>query len=216
MAIRIRDSFHARGRQRSMAELASVIAMLGWKLAIDSIKRMREAKFDIDLGRAYFDFVCEYLAFLSHAADRIAYRDLEPAQRHAFTSALALRLADVVEDNADMLLGSAVPGECRTHFLEIFNSAGADYAEFNYAADGPAPQLGGGPDFGFRRCFAARVREGMPEKDRTWVYDQVMEIETPEGIKALEKTLAGMFTANDSVDGEPSSRRPARAKLTGD
>lgn len=205
MAIRIRNSFHSRGRQRSMAELASVISMLGWKLAVDSIKRMREAKFDIDLGRAYFDFVCEYLAFLAHAADRIAHRDLEPAQRLAFTTALALRLADVVEDNADMLLGTAVAGECRAHFLGVFNSSGADYAEFEYAADGP--------DFGFRRCFAARVRVGMPEKDRTWVYDQVMEIETPEGIKALEKTLAGMFAADEET---VTPRRPARTTMTGE
>ncbi len=73
-AIRIRSQFHASGRERSAATLASVIAMLAWKLAIDSIKRMREAKFDIDLGRSYFDFVCEYLAFLAHLADRIAYR----------------------------------------------------------------------------------------------------------------------------------------------
>lgn len=205
MAIRIRSSFHARGRPRTMAELASVIAMLGWKLAVDSIKRMREAKFDIDLGRAYFDFVCEYLAFLAHAADRIAHRDLEPAPRQEFTTALALRLADVVEDNADMLLGVAVAGECRTHFLEIFNSAGADYAEYDYAAAGPV--------FGFRRCFAARVREGMPEKDQTWVYDQVMEIEIPEGIKALEKTLAGMFAAGEEV---ASARRPSRTAMTGE
>ena len=54
MAIRIRSSFHAGGKPRSMSELASVIAMLGWKLAIDSIKRMREAEYDIDLGSAYF------------------------------------------------------------------------------------------------------------------------------------------------------------------
>ena len=196
-----------------MAELASVVAMLGWKLAVDSIKRMREAKFDIDLGRAYFDFVCEYLAFLSHAADRIAHRDLEPAQRQEFTTALALRLADVVEDNADMLLGAAVAGECRAHFLDVFNAAGADYAEYDYAANGPAPQLGGGPVFGFRRCFAARVREGMPEKDRTWVYDQVMEIEIPEGVKALEKTLAGMFAASDEAG---AVRRPSRTTMTGE
>lgn len=213
MAIRIRSSFHTRGRPRSMAELASVVAMLGWKLAVDSIKRMREAKFDIDLGKAYFDYVCEYLAFLSHAADRIAHRDLDPAQRQEFTTALAIRLADVVEDNADMLLGIAQPGQCRAHFLEVFNSAGADYAEYSYVADGTAPQLVGGPDFGFRRCFAARVREGMPEKDRTWVYDQVMEIEIPEGIKALEKTLAGMFAAGEEAG---SARRPSRTVLTGE
>lgn len=185
MAIRIRNRFHSRGGQRTMSELASVIAMLGWKLAIDSIKRLREAKFDIDLGRAYFDFVCEYLAFLAHAADRIAHRDLPTEQRQAFTSALALRLAEVVEDNANMRLLTQLPGACRAHFIELFNRAGDEYAEFAYTAEGP--------DFAFRRRFATRVRELMPEKDRTWVYDQVMEIEIPEGIKALEKTLAGLF-----------------------
>ena len=202
MAIRIRSSFHSRGKPRTPATLASVIAMLAWKLAIDSIKRMREAQFDIDIGRAYFDFVCEYLAFLAHLADRIAFRDLEAEQRAAFTRALALRLADVVEDNADMLIAASSPGVCRSHFLDLFNQSGADYATFGYDDKGP--------DFGFRRCFASRIREGVPEKDKTWVYDQVMDIEVPEGVKAIEKTLAGLFAASD----EPPAKRARKARTT--
>jgi len=205
MAIRIRSSFHSRGKPRSQATLASVIAMLAWKLAIDSIKRMREAKFDIDLGRAYFDFVCEHLAFLAHLADRIAYRDLQAAQRTEFTKALALRLAEVVEDNADMLLAETTPGACREHFIEVFNASGNDYAAFTYTDEGP--------DFGFRRCFASRIREGVPEKDKTWVYDQVMEIEVPEGVKAIEKTLAGLFAGEDQPLGKT---RPRRGQLMGE
>ncbi|MFA7269656.1 MAG: hypothetical protein WC073_09965 [Sterolibacterium sp.] len=187
MAIRIRSSFHSRDRQRTPQELASVAAMLGWKLAIDSIKRLREASFEIDLGHAYFDFVCEYLAFLAHAADRVAHRDLSAERRQAFTQALVLRLAEVIEDNAEMRLVDGAAGECRSHFIALYNLVGEDYAQFEYAADGP--------DFGFRRCFAARVRELMPEKDRLWTYDQLMEVEIPEAIKALEKTLPGMFAA---------------------
>lgn len=206
MAIRIRSSFHSRGKPRSAATLASVVAMLAWKLAMDSIKRMREAKFDIDIGRAYFDFVCEYLAFLAHVADRIAYRDLEAARRAEFTQALALRLAEVVEDNADMLIADSPAGSCRQHFLDLYNQAGADYAGFEFG------ELG--PDFGFRRCFASRIREGVPEKDQTWVYDQVMEIEVPEGVKALEKTLAGLFSDADDDDAGP--RRKSRTTLSGD
>ncbi len=204
MAIRIRSNFHSRGKPRSQAALASVVAMLAWKLAIDSIKRMREAQFDIDLGRSYFDFVCEYLAFFAHLADRIAYRDLAEEQRAEFTAALAKRLAEVVEDNADMLIVSSPSGACQRHFLDLFNRAGADYACFEYGAEGP--------DFGFRRCFASRIREGVPEKDKTWVYDQVMEIEVPEGVKALEKTLAGLFSA----EGEAIPQRKTRASVTGD
>ena len=206
MAIRIRSSFHSRGKLRSPATLASVIAMLAWKLAIDSIKRMRKAKFDIDIGRAYFDFVCEYLAFFAHLADRIAFRDLETEQRAAFTHALALRLADVVEDNAEMLIAASSPGACRSHFLDLFNQSGADYAAFAYNDQGP--------DFGFRRCFASRIRAGVPEKDQIWVYDQVMEIEVPEGVKAIEKTLAGLFTEADEAPVSPGRKKSTT--LSGD
>ncbi len=203
MAIRIRSSFHAAGRPRTRAELASVVAMLAWKLAIDSIKRMREADYDIDIGRPYFDFVCEYLAFLAHAADRIAFRDLDAAQRGEFTTALALRLAEVVEDNRDMLLGGEVPDESRRHFLELFNRRGGDYGEFGYGSEGP--------DFGFRRCFAACVEAVLPDKDRLWAIDQVMEIEVPEAVKALHQTLAGLFAADPAAP-----RRGRRASMTGE
>ena len=200
MAIRIRSQFHAGGRKRTMAELASVVAMLSWKLAIESIKRMREAKFDIDLGQPYFDYVCESMAFHAHLADRVAHRALSPEQRNEFTTALALRMAEAIEDNADMLLEARAPGSSRRHFLEVFNASGADYAEYGYDEKGPA--------FGFRRAFAARVRESMPEKDKNWVYDQVMEIETPEGVKALEKTLKGLF------GGEPPAHHGRKGVLS--
>lgn len=200
MAIRIRSSFHAAGKPRGMVELAGVIAMLAWKLAIDSIKRMREADYDIDIGRAYFDFVCEYMAFLAHAADRIAFRDLPAEQRIEFTTALAQRMAEAIEDNRDMLLAEVAPGECRKHFLDLFNRRGEDYADHGYGSDGP--------DFGFRRCFAAGMQEVLPEKDKLWAIDQVMEIESPEGIKALEKTLAGLFHP-----GEAKSRRSRHGEL---
>ena len=203
--IRIRSHFHAAG-ERSAATLASVIAMLAWKLAQASLTRMRKAQFDIDLGRSYFAFVCEQLAFIAHLADRLAYRQLDAEQRAAFTRALALRLAEVVEDNAGMLLVDSAAGACRQHFIAIFNASGDDYADFSYADDGP--------DFGFRRCFADRIRASVPEKDALWVCDQIMEIEVPEAVAALEKTLAGLFApAEPGAEAPPARAR--RQRLSG-
>lgn len=202
MAVRIRSRFHAGGRERTMAELASVVAMLSWKLAVESIQRMRAAKFDIDLGRPYFDYVVETMAFHAHYADRVAFGKFPPERRAEFTTALAKRMAEIIEDNADMLLATPEPGACRRHFLEVFNAAGADYAE--YGCDGK------GPDFGFRRAYAARVRAGLPEKDGNWVYDQVMEIEAPEGVQAIRKTLDGLF------GGDERPARRAREGLSGE
>ena len=169
-----------------MQELAGVVAMLGWKLSQEAIRNMRSAQFDIDIGRQYFDFVCEYLAFMLHAADRLAWRRLAPQQRSDFTTALARKFAEIVEDNRGMLRGPVEVGRCRSHFISLANERGSDYADFGYDEQE-------GPDFGFRRYFGSRVLEIVPEKDRAWVIDQVMEIEVPEAVKALERTLRGLF-----------------------
>jgi len=166
--------------------------MLGWKLSQDAIRRMRAAQFDIDIGTQYFDFVCEYLAFMLHAADRVAYRALAAGKRAAFTTALALKLAEVVEDNRDMLIAAPEPGRCHRHFIALANLRGADYAGFAYDEKE-------GPDFGFRRFFGSRLLDIVPQKDHAWVIDQIMEIEAPEAVKALERTLAGLFAPPGEV-----------------
>ncbi|MBI4997882.1 MAG: hypothetical protein HZC22_13520 [Rhodocyclales bacterium] len=202
MAVRAFSSFHTEG-QRSAATQASVVAILAWKLAVDAIKRMRRADYDIDVGRPYFDFICEFLIFMAMAADRVAYLHLEPEKRADFTTALAKRLAEIVEENNYVLMGSVEPGACQRHFLDLFNRRSGEYAEFDYGPDGP--------DFGFKRLFAACLREGLPEKDRLWAVDQVMEIEVPEALKALDKSLAGLF----GLGGGRKPRRE-RAGVTGE
>ena len=168
-----------------MAEHASVIAMLAWKLGQESITRMREADYDIEVGRGWFDFVCEYLVFLALAADRIAHDDLDAEGRAEFTVALVKRLAQMVEEAREALLPDLAPGAAGRNFLELYNRRSDEYADFGFDATGP--------DFGFRRCFAACIKETLPEKDRLWAVDQVMEIESPEAIRMLQKTLLGIL-----------------------
>jgi len=199
MAVRIRSRFHTAG-PRSPATLASVVAVLAWKLAIDAIQRLRDAGYDIDIGRTYFDFVVEYTTFVAHAADRVAHRLLDEALRHEFTTALALRLAEIMADNHEMLLGAATPDECRQNFIAVFNHRGADYGEYDYGEDGPS--------FGFRRMFGAALAEILPEKDKLWVIDQAMDIEAPTAIEALERTLKGLFAPTDAA---PARRSNAAA-----
>ena len=194
MAVRIRSRFHAAGRERSPAELASVIAALGWKLAIDAIRRMREAQYEIDVGRTYFEFVSEYLCFVAHAADRMAFARLDAAAREAFTVALVRRSAQFVEDNREMRIEPLAAGDSAAAFVDRYNRRGEDYAACDFGDDGP--------DFGFRRVFAAGMQELLPEKDRLWAIDQVMDIEVPEAVKALRRTLDGLF--------DPGAARPRR------
>jgi hypothetical protein len=187
MALRVRTRWHDKGRARSPGERAGVVASLVWRSALATIKHMREAQFDIDIGRPYFDVAVELMAFQVHVADRIAYAGLSPEEREAFMTGLVLRLADIVEDNGETLVGAAAPGECRRHFIDRVNERGGEYATFDCGADGP--------DFGFRRYLGNRVLELMPRKDRSWVVDQIMDIEAPEMVTTLRRAMAGMLAA---------------------
>jgi hypothetical protein len=80
--------------------------------------------------------------------------------------------------------------------VDLANQRGADYADFAWDEKE-------GPDFGFRRFFGSRLLEIVPEKDHAWVIDQIMEIEVPEAVKALEATLQGLFAP-------PGAARPRR------
>jgi hypothetical protein len=186
MAVRIRTGWHTKGREHGMPERAGVVAATAWRFVQHAIKRMREAQFDIDIGQPYFDFVCEFLVFMTHVADRITYRLLDEVRRTEFTTALARRLADIVEDNSDMLLGVAEPGASRRQFIDLVNRRGADYAEFGYDEKD-------GADFAFRRYLGNCILDIVPPKDRSWVIDQVMEIEAPDAVRTLEKTLCGIL-----------------------
>jgi hypothetical protein len=194
MAIRIRSRFHAGGRERTMAELAGVVAMLSWKLAIESIKRMREAKFDIDLGRPYFDYVCETMAFHAHMADRVAFEQLAPESRGEFTTALAKRMGEAIEDNADMLCGDRAgrlplvfPWTCSRRRRRSPNT----------------PTKGAGLA---RRAYAARVREGMLRRTKTGMTrswrSRRRRASRPSTLTASSATTGNRHAVPEGISGE--------------
>jgi len=202
MAIRIRSHFHRGAGERTMPELAGVIAMLGWKLSQEAIRRMRAAQFDIDIGAQYFAFLREWLVFLIQVADRMAHERMGADERVVFTTALVRRVADHLADNEDRLLGVPPPGEesHQDRFIDLFNMLSSHYADFGHGADGP--------DFAFMRYLGHRLEALMPKKDQNWVVDQVMAIEAPEAVEMLQRSLHGLLSN--------APRAPRRAGVSGD
>jgi len=80
---------------------------------------------------AVFDFVCEFLVFMAMAADRCR---LHEARRRTGAAnsprRWAKRLAEIIEDNNPHVVRRGPAGECKQHFIDLFNRRGADYAEF--------------------------------------------------------------------------------------
>lgn len=200
MALRIKSQWHRPGSPRTPEQTASAMAFIVWRLTQNMLKEMRAAGFDIDVGPQYFAFMREVLVFLCQLVDRMAYARMTPDERSVFTSAMVHRVADVLQDSVDDLLGPPGPGQQGhgAQFIDLVNTLAGHYADFDY---GP-----GGPDFGFLRYFGYRLEALMPEKDRRWVTDQVMAIEAPQAHAALERAIADVLS---------TEARPARARRAG-
>jgi hypothetical protein len=168
-----------------MQQLASAMAFIVWRVAQNALKRMRNERYDIDPGPQYFAFLGELLIFLIQIADRIAYQRLDAAQRNGFTTALAIRVAEILNDNQNDLLGKPQAGSYQEHFIALFNELASDYAQFKYTE--------AGPDFAFLRYLGNRVMATMAQKDRPWVIDQIMEIEAPEAVATVQKGMHDLF-----------------------
>lgn len=183
--MRIKSRWHRNGTPKSMPQVASVMAFIVWRVAQNALQRMRNEQYDIDPGPQYFAFLRELLIFLIQIADRIAYQRLDAGQRSEFTTALAKRVAEILDENASDLLGSPQAGSHRESFIALLNELAADYAEFKYTD--------AGPDFAFLRYLGNRVMATMVQKDRPWVIDQIMSIEAPEAVATVQKGMHDLF-----------------------
>lgn len=126
---------------------------------------------------------------------------MDEARRAAFTTALAVRVAEILDDNQSTLLGPAAAGSHRANFIDLLNLRAAEYADFGFGDDGP--------DYAFVRYLGNCVQEVMDRKDRTWTVSQMMEVEAPEAIAIVQKSMADLLHTGP----RPAARR---ARMSGD
>jgi hypothetical protein len=186
--MRIKNQWFNSAKAKTPQETAGAMAFITWRVGQNMLKQMRTADFDIDIGKHYFTFTREVLAFLMHVLDRMAHARMAADERTEFTTALVLRMADILQENEDIHLGERATeiASYRDEFIALFNESGAEYADFTCDANGP--------EFAFVRYFGHRVEALMPEKDRPWVVDQLMAIEVPEALQTLQRGMDGVLS----------------------
>jgi hypothetical protein len=209
-ALRIKSHWFKPGAPKSAEQQGSAVAFTVWRLAHHMVKRMRGARFDIDVGAPYFEFLREALVFLIAVADRSAHARLDGPTRAGFVQSLAAHCADTLAGNETDLLGPAAAGvpSYRDRFIDLLNELLPHYAEFGADAQADAAQ-GFVPDFGFVRYFGSRLEPTLPQKDRRWVIDQVMAIEAPHAVQLVNGALLDLLST------EPRRARRSRS-LSGD
>ena len=201
--MKIKSQWFKSATPRTPRQTASAMAVIAWRVAQNMLKQMRSAQFDIVVGTPYFAFMREVLVFLTQVLDRMAYERMGLTGRTEFITALVARLAELLQDNEDTLLGPPAVGQPSHYdeFIELFNQLADHYADFGFGADGP--------DFAFVRYLGHRIEAIMPQKDQRWVVDQIMAVEVPEAVETLQRGMQGVFSV------EPRAARPAPVAAIG-
>ncbi len=184
--MRIKSHWFKSGRERTPQEIADALAFVISRIADNALKNTRKAKFEIEVGTQYLDFLAEFLLFLILVADRIAYRQLSAEDRIAFTGNLANRVAETYAENRSRLLVDDRK-ECKQRFIDLLNQRAGEYAEFGHDEHGP--------DYAFYRYLAWCIGQIMNDADSAWIIDQMISFEAPEAVQMVEKTLRDLYEA---------------------
>lgn len=202
MSLRLRSQWTQSERTRSPEDLASVAAANAWKAACNGVLNLENEGFETQSRAQRLDIIEEFVAFLLLVADRYVYARVEPEVREQFVTAMALRLADLVEENR---LDAQGEGPHRSVFIDKLNERTGTYAECPFSEEE-------GPGFSMYCGLGDRITEVIGPTQRKWTQDQVVAIDGPDAVKAFMRALKGLFDPN----AEPRRRRRGGATSSGD
>ena len=187
MPIRVKTVWFKKDGERSAEEIASAVATTTWRVADKAVDNLGRENYDIITPERGFKLIAEFLAFLVHYCDRMAYASLPPERRVAVLQAVSLRLAEVMEQNIHSMVGKDDGRDYKKEFIDFLNRRFAEYAEFEFPDDQKA-------SFPALRFLGLQIRDEMDEKDKTWVMDQIMDIEMPEMMGTVRKSFKGLLS----------------------
>lgn len=192
--IRLKTHWFREATPRDPEQIANALSSTVWRTADQRLKNLRNGRFEIAAGQDYLLVLAELLCLMIVIADRIAYRHDPGDWRQRFTSALTVRVAELLQDSFDDLLGP-IPGGYRSRFIDRLNRRADEYADCGFDEQGP--------DFGMLRMFGNHLTDAMSDPDdRRWALDQAMTVEGPECADVVVKALRGLL----GIDPKPSRR----------
>lgn len=185
MAVRLKTVWFKNAGGRSSADIASVLASTVWRLADEVVTGLSKFDCDIVTPERGVRILGEVAAFLLHMSDRMVYGRVPEEQRAQLVQAAGRRLAELVAENI-RAMGADDGFDHRANFIEFLNRRAADYASFDCPPDKPS--------FPLLRYLGLAVRELMLESDQPWVADRIMDIDAPEALGMLKKTVDGLLS----------------------
>lgn len=185
--VRVRTIWFKKDGERSAGEIAGAVATTVWRVADKAVDNLGRENYDIITPARGFKLIAEFVAFLAHYCDRMAYSSQTPERRADVLQAIANRLGEVMKENIIESVGSDPSRNFKAEFIDFLNRRFADYAEFEFPEDDKA-------SFPALRFLSLQIREEMGDDDKTWIMDQIMDIEMPEMMGTVRKSFKGLLS----------------------
>jgi len=185
VALRIKSRWHDDDAQRSLEEIAGALAFISWRIAKDKAINLHGQDYVYEDDAQRFAVIVEYLIFQLQIIDRLALMQLElgDEDRQRLVISVARHLAGHLHDNSIDIFG---PGDYVGPFIRKLNERAAEYAEFNYTADGPS--------YPFMRHLGYEIQQIMGESQANrWVIDQVMDKDGIEIDREIRRAVSNLF-----------------------
>ena len=185
--VRVRTIWFKKDGERTANEIASAVATTTWRVADKALDNLGRENYDIITPARGFKLIAEFVAFLAHYCDRMAYATLSPERRIAVLQAVSNRLGELMEENIISVAGPDGNRNFKAEFIEFLNRRFEDYSEFEFPDEEKA-------SFPALRFLSLQIREEMGDNDKTWIMDQIMDIEMPEMMGTVRKSFTGLLS----------------------
>ena len=185
--VKVRTIWFKKDGERTADEIASAVASTTWRVADKAVDNLGRENYDIITPARGFKLIAEFVAFLAHYCDRMAYATLSPERRITVLQAVSNRLGEVMQENIIEMIGTDATRNYKAEFIDFLNRRFNDYAEFEFPDDEKA-------SFPALRFLSLQIREEMGDDDKTWIMDQIMDIEMPEMMGTVRKSFMGLLS----------------------
>ena len=186
-AVKVRTIWFKKDGERSANEIASAVATTTWRVADKAMDNLGRENYDIITPARGFKLIAEFVAFLAHYCDRMAYATLSPERRIAVLQAVSNRLGEIMQENIISTVGTDATRNYKQEFIDFLNRRFEDYSEFEFPNEEKA-------SFPALRFLSLQIREEMGDSDKTWIMDQIMDIEMPEMMGTVRKSFTGLLS----------------------
>lgn len=183
MALRIKSHWQDETRERSLPEIASALAFIAWRLALEQAIHLHCERFVYASDEQRLLVIQEYLIFLLQTADRLTHGLLADDERRTLMLAFAKKVFVHVQDNSQDLLGA---GDYGAPFIARLNARAEEYAAYQWTEEGPS--------YALLRHLGFEIQTVMGEApENRWVIDQVMDRDGWEAYKHFKRALRDLF-----------------------